>query len=94
MEFEKLDLGGKFAPEAVSDVDSDVMKLVQEKSIVEEKGKQVRLMKATSSRECSMEMLEEESNAFRRNDSSSSKSSNLWAKELDYHMKLDSCIFE
>jgi hypothetical protein len=70
------------------------MKLVQEKTILQQKGKQTKMRKATSSSDCSMEMLEEEGNELGRNDSSYSKSSNLWAKELDYQMKLDSCIFE
>ena len=40
-----------------------------------------------------MDMLDDNSNELRRNDSICSKGSNLWAKELDYQMKLDSCIF-
>jgi hypothetical protein len=93
LQFEKLDLAVKCAPEAFSDLDSDVMKLVQEKTILQQKGKQTKMRKATSSSDCSMEMLEE-GNELGRNESSYSKSSNLWVKELDYQMKLDSCIFE
>ena len=78
----------------ISDVDSDVRKLVQEKTISSGQIKQPKLQKTTSFGSYSMEMLDESYHELRRNDSVNSRVSNIWAKELDYQMKLDSCIFE
>ena len=69
------------------------MKLVQEKTITHGQVGQPKLQKLTSFGEYSMEMLDESCNELRRNDSTYSKTSNIWTKELDYQ-KLDSCIFE